>query len=166
MPAVPIYKNAGAPTAGTTEVQTLTLGGTPTGGTFTIRYDGFTTAAITWTATDATLLAAINTALDALPNLGAGDCVATAGTLSSGIGTILLTFAANLVKTAVNLMVAVSSLTGTTPTAVIAETTPGVTTTYKGAIKGALLSDVTNGILYINTGTALAPTWTKVGTQT
>lgn len=166
MPAVPVYKNAGAPSAGTSEVQTLTIGGTPDGGTFTIRYDGFTTAAITWTATDATLLTNINTALDNLPNLGVGDVVATAGTLSSGIGTILLTFSANLAKQAVNLMVAVSSLTGTAPTAVITETTAGVTATHRGAIKGALLSDTTNGILYINTGTTFAPTWTKVGTQT
>lgn len=160
------YTNAGAPTAGTSEVQTLTLGGTPTGGTFKITYDGHTTAAITWTATDATLLASINTALDALPNLGDGDVVATAGTLSSGIGTILLTFSASMVRRAVNLMVATSSLTGTAPTAVITETTPGVNATGIGAPKGGLLSDVTNGIVYVNTGTDLNPVWTKVGTQT
>lgn len=32
--------------------------------------------------------------------------------------------------------------------------------------KGTLLTDETNGILYINTGTLASPTWTKVGTQT
>lgn len=32
--------------------------------------------------------------------------------------------------------------------------------------KGALVIDVTNGLLYINTGTSASPTWTKVGTQT
>lgn len=32
--------------------------------------------------------------------------------------------------------------------------------------KGAILTDVTNGILYINTNTKASPTWTKVGTQT
>jgi hypothetical protein len=31
--------------------------------------------------------------------------------------------------------------------------------------KGSLYIDRTNGILYINTGTISAPTWTKVGTQ-
>jgi hypothetical protein len=31
---------------------------------------------------------------------------------------------------------------------------------------GSILSDITNGILYINTGTKVSPTWTKVGTQT
>jgi hypothetical protein len=40
-------------------------------------------------------------------------------------------------------------------------------TTFAGtAAKGALLIDITNAILYINTGTQAAPTWTKVGTQT
>lgn len=160
--------NAGAPTAGTNEVQTLTIGGTPTGGTFKLAYDGQTTAAITWTATDATLLSRINTALDALPNLAASAVVATAGTLSSGIGTILLTFSGEPVtKRAVNTMtVASNALTGTAPTLAIAETTPGVNTSGRGVPKGGLLTDTTNGILYVNTGTDTTPTWTKVGTQT
>lgn len=51
------------------------------------------------------------------------------------------------------------------PIAAVVETTPGVTATYRGAPVGALLSDVTNGVAYINTGTVSAPTWTKVGTQ-
>jgi len=159
--------NAGAPTAGTNEVQTLTIGGTPTAGTFKLTFDGWTTAAITWSATNATLLAAINAALDALPNVGASGIVATAGTLTAGIGTILLTFSGgSLPKRAVSLMTATNNLTGTSPTLAIAETTPGVDATGLGAAKGQLLTDTTNGILYINTGTALSPTWTKVGTQT
>jgi hypothetical protein len=154
--------NAGVPSAGTDEVQTLTIGGTPTAGTFTLRYDGFTTAAITWSATNATLLAAINAALDLLPNVGASGIVATAGTLTAGIGTILLTFSGGYVaKRAVNTMTAQSSLTGTSPTLAIAETTPGVNATGQGAAKGALLIDVTNGTLYQNTGTAASPTWTS-----
>jgi hypothetical protein len=161
------WRSAGAPTAGTNEVQTLTIGGTPTGGTFKLTYDGWQTAAITWTATDATLLSRINTALDALVNGAASAIVATAGTLSSGIGTILLTFSGPpLSKKAVNTMTAQSSLTGTAPTLAIAETTPGVDTTGIGAPIGALLNDTTNGIIYANTGTAQNPTWTKVGTQT
>ena len=34
------------------------------------------------------------------------------------------------------------------------------------ASKGSLLSDITNGKLYINTGTKASPDWTVVGTQT
>lgn len=40
------------------------------------------------------------------------------------------------------------------------------TTFAAKALKGALLIDITNAILYINTNTQASPTWTKVGTQT
>lgn len=161
------YTSAGAPTAGTNEVQTLTIGGTPTGGTFKLAYDGFTTGAITWSATNATLLANINAALDALGNLGSSYVVATAGTLTAGIGTVLLTFSGGSVaKRAVNTMsVADNSLTGTSPTLAVAETTPGVNASGLGAAIGARLVDTTNGKEYINTGTATTPTWTVVGSQ-
>lgn len=164
--AVAPRTNAGAPSAGTNEVQTLTIGGTPTSGTFKIAFDGFTSAAITWSATNATLLANIQAALDAMPNVGTNGCVAAAGSLTAGIGTITLTFGANLAKLAVPTMtIANNSLAGTSPTLAIAETTPGVTATERGAGVGALLVDTTNGKAYINTGTALAPTWTVVGSQ-
>lgn len=159
--------NAGAPVGGTDEVQTLTIGGTPTAGTFKLTFDGFQTAAITWSATNATLLANINAALDLLANGAASAIVATAGTLTAGIGTILLTFSgAPLAKRAVPTMTAQSSLTGTSPTLAIAETTPGVDVTARGAAAGALLIDTTNKILYMNNGTTVLPTWQKVGTQT
>lgn len=161
------YETAGAPSAGTNAVQTLTIGGTPTGGTFKLGFEGNNTAAITWSATNATLLANINAALDALPALEDGDLVATAGTLTAGIGTVLITAAGNQARTPVTLLtIAGNSLTGTVPTLSIATTTAGVAASGRGARKGALLTDTTNGILYINTGTAYSPTWTKVGTQT
>lgn len=158
---------AGVPGAGTNEVQTLTIGGTPTAGSFTLTFDGYTTSAITWSNVNVTLLAAINAALDLLPNLSAGAVVATAGTLTAGIGTILLTFSGgNVQKKAVSTMSATSSLTGTAPTLAIVETTPGVDASYRGQGKGTIVADVTNGKLYVNTGVALAPVWTVVGTQT
>lgn len=157
--------HVGAPGAGTSEVQTLTIGGTPTGGTFKIAYDGQISGAITWSATTNTLLANINAALDAMANIGTGGCVATDSTLSSGVGNVLLTFAANLAKLAVNTMtINTNALTGSAPTLAIAETTPGVTATERGAGIGALLVNISNGAVYSNTGTALAPTWTLIGT--
>jgi hypothetical protein len=48
-----IQQFAGTPSAGTDEVQTITFGGTPTGGTFTLTFQGVTTAAISWSATNA-----------------------------------------------------------------------------------------------------------------
>ncbi len=161
------YKNAGVPGAGTSEVQTLTIGGTPEGGSFKLGYEGQISGAIAWSATNATLLASINAALDALATVGAGGIVATAGTLTDGIGTVTLTFGANLAKQVVPLVsVAANSLTGTDPTLAVEETTPGVTASFRGAPKGAMVTDTTNGKLYINTGTALVPIWTVVGTQT
>lgn len=161
------YTTAGAPTAATSEVQTLTIGGTPTGGTFILSYDGYNTAPITWSATNATLIANIDAALEALPNIGTGGVTTAAGTVTAGIGTITLTFAGNVAGLAVNTITVLSnSMTGTAPTVAVAETTPGVTTSARGAPIGATLQDTTNGKLYVNTGTALVPVWTVVGTQT
>lgn len=151
--------SAGAPTAGTNAVQTLTIGGTPTGGTFKLSFEGRLTGAIAWSATNATLLSNMNTAMDAA--YGAGSIVATAGTIVAGIGTVILTFGANYALRSVGLVsVAENALTGTTPTLAIANTTPGVDASARGAPKGALLIDTTNGTLFQNTGTGTAPTWT------
>lgn len=157
---------AGAPSAGTSEIQTITFGGTPTGGTFKFAFEGATTAAISWSATNSTLVANVDAALEALPGIGTGGVATAVGTMTAGIGTLTVTFGGNRAKQAVPLIsVADNSLTGTSPTLAVAETTPGVDATGRGAGVGALLIDSTNAFLYINTGTALAPTWTKAGTQ-
>lgn len=160
------YSSAAAPTAGVNEVQTLTIGATPTGGSFKLAFDGQTSAAIPWNATNATLLASLNAALVAMANIGTAGCIATAGTLTAGVGTITLTFGGNLAGKAVNtITVADNSLTPAA-TLTCVEATPGVTASGRGAATGATLTDLTNGLLYQNTGTALAPTWTKVGLET
>lgn len=51
------------------------------------------------------------------------------------------------------------------PSVAVVETTPGVTATGRGAGKGTLLRDTTNGVLYVSTGEYYYPTWVKVGTQ-
>lgn len=158
------YETAGAPSNGTDEVQTLTIDAT--GGTFKLRFDGHTTAAISWSSTNNTLRDNVDAALEALPNIGTGGVTTAVGTMTSGVGTLTITFAGNLTKKAVpTITVANNSLTGTA-TLTVAETTPGVDASGRGAPKGAYLTDTTNGLAYINTGTALAPTWTKIGTQT
>lgn len=154
---------AGAPTAGTDEVQTLTIDAT--GGTFKLAYDGFTTAAISWSSTNSTLVSNVDAALEALPNIGTGNITTAVGTMTAGVGTLTLTFAGELAKKAVStITVANNSLTGTA-TLSVAETTPGVDVTYRGAGKGCLLLDSTNGKAYINTGTPPVSVWTVVGTQ-
>jgi hypothetical protein len=161
-----IASNAGAPSAGSDEVQTITFGGTPTGGTFKLTFQSLTTAAITWSATNSTLVSNIDTALEALTNIGASGVTTAVGTMTAGIGTITVTFNGVVGKLLLTVMtVANNSLTGTSPTIAVAQTTPGVTATGRGYGKGKLLSDTTNGKVYINTGTTTAPTWTVVGSQ-
>ena len=155
-----VLRTAGAPSAGVDEVQTITLGGTPTGGTFRLAFNSEITAAITWSATNATLLANIETALEALTGIGATLTLAVT-TMVAGIGDATITFTGAQGKRAQSLITVYSnSLTGTAPTVAIAETTAGVTATFRGVQKGALLLDETNGTLYQNTGTTTAPTWT------
>jgi hypothetical protein len=160
------YFNAGAPVAGTDEVQTLTIGGTGGAFTFGIRHQGRQTAAIAWSAVNATLLNSINAALDALFGTTA-QVVATAGTVTAGIGTVILTFSgANVAKRAWPTMTAYNITAGSTLTVAIAETTPGVDASARGAPKGAVLIDTTNGKAHINTGSPASPVWTVIGAQT
>lgn len=65
-----------APYAGvTSEVQTITLTGDPTGGTYTLTFSGQTTAAIPYNAT----AAQVRTALEGLSNIDPGDVVTGGG---------------------------------------------------------------------------------------
>lgn len=159
---VAIYPSAGAPSNGTDEVQTITFGGTPTGGTFKLEVAPFTTAAISWSATNNTLRDNVDAALEALPNIGTGNVTTAVGTMTLGIGTLTVTFTGALAKKAVSLITVPAAglaLTGTLPTVVVTETTPGVTATHRGAAVGALLKDTTTGELYSNQGTVYAPNW-------
>jgi hypothetical protein len=209
---------------GTGAVQTITFAGTLSG-KFRLRYRGQETATITWSATNNTLRDNVDAALEALPNIGAGEVTTAVGTMTSGVGTLTVTFAGTLLgpqpilevtdnrtggtisvatttagvegpmgpdgiaatdvdmvagtgniaitfdgtahakKAQPLITVAQNALTGTGATLAVTETTPGVDATFRGASKGALVQDVTNGVAYINEGVAGAPTWTKIGTQ-
>lgn len=158
-----IIKSGGAPVNGTNAVHTITLGGTPTGGTFTLTLNGETTAAITWTATDATLVSRIDTAIEALPSVGTSGVVTAAGTVSSGIGTVTVTFSGtNVAKRPIAVMTATSSLTGTSPTVTVGSTTTGVVPTGGAASeKGAILVRTDTGDGYINQGAPPNISWVK-----
>ena len=161
-----IFTTAGTPSNGTNCVQTLTIGGTPTAGTFTITMLGKTSGAITWSATNATLVANIDAAVEAMKVVGTGNVTTAVGTMTAGIGTITLTFTGNLGKQLLAVATVTSSLTGTSPTLAMAITTAGVTADGRSSSKGALCVDSTNGILYQNQGTSgLAPTWVKVSAE-
>jgi phage tail sheath gpL-like len=160
-----VYAIAGAPSNGTNEVDTLTIQSSTNGGTFTIAVSGGrTTTPIAWSATNATLVANVDAALEALPNIGTGGVTTAVGTMTAGIGTITITFAgANSAATDVpTLSIGTNSLTGgAAPT--LTTTTPGVAGTFKNARPGTILVDNTTPGLYFNTSaTQGAPTWTAV----
>ena len=140
---------AGAPVAGTNAVQTLTVGAT--GGTYILSYEGARTTPIAFGA----LAAAIQAALVALSTIGASGVVVT------GLGPWTITFGGNLALRPVS-VIGVDNTAATGGTASIANTTPGVAVTARGAAPGALLVDTTNANEYINGGTALAPLWKLV----
>jgi hypothetical protein len=154
----------GVPVAGTDCVQTLTIGGAPTAGAtslFRVALNGIISGNVLWNATNVTLLAALQAALDAMPNVGTNGIVATAGTLTAGVGTILLTFSGvNLAKKVQPLMtVPLNAMTGAAPTAVITISTPGVDVSHRGAGTGALATRSDSGLVYANSSTTQIPNW-------
>lgn len=121
------YHVSSSPNNGVSAVQLLTIGGAPTGGSFNLKFGDFTTAAINWSATNNTLVSNVDTALEALPNIGTGGVTVAVGTMTNGVGTLTITFGGNLAKLDVPLITVTSnSLEDTTPpTIAVEETTPG-----------------------------------------
>lgn len=105
---------------GTNEVQTVTITGAPTGGSFRLTWDGQQTVVIAYNATAATVRAA----LEALPNIGVGNV-----TVSGGPGPAtpyVVTFVEQLAAENVAQMTATHTFTGgTTPAIAVTTTTPG-----------------------------------------
>lgn len=124
-----------AATGGTNEVQTVTITGAPTGGTFTLTYSGQTTAAINWNA-PATGAGSVQTALQALSNIGAGNVTVTGG---PGPATpYVVTFTGTLKDTNVVQMTATGSFTGgTSPAVGVTTTTSGVAQTPNITVTGS-----------------------------
>lgn len=127
-------------TAGNTnEVQTATITGTPTGGTFKLSFKGYTTAPLAHNSTGAT----VQSALEAIGSVGT-----TGVTVSGGAGgPYIITFANQLGNQAVPLITPDSTLLtgGTTPLVTVVRTTPGVgqydaqpNCTDLGATKGGI----------------------------
>ena len=104
----------------TDEVQLLTLGGAATGGTFTITFNGQTTAAINWNDSAATA----TSKFEAISTLGSGNAVITIPSTT----TYVITFTGDLAGTDLNQVTVSSSLTN--PGAVTI--TPSTTTAGAG----------------------------------
>ncbi|WP_213816233.1 hypothetical protein [Glaciihabitans sp. dw_435] len=106
------------PFSGISEVQSVTITGAPTGGTFQLTYDGQTTAAIAYNATPA----AVQASLEALSNINPGDIIVTgtAGTVYT------IAFGGAFTGRNVPQLTSTPALTGgTTPAIAHATTTAG-----------------------------------------
>lgn len=101
--------------AAVNEVQKIAIQGTASGGTFTLTYAGQTTSAIAYNASAAT----IDTALEALSNIGSGDVSAT----GSAGGPWLVEFTSALAGGDRAQITATSSLTGSAASNVTITTT-------------------------------------------
>ncbi len=106
----------------TNEIQTLTVTGAPTGGTFTITWSGQTTTALAYNAT----AAQVQAALEALSNIAPGDVVVT----GNAGGPWTLTWGGTQLGENVAAPTTTETFTGgTTPDITIATTTGGDTAT-------------------------------------
>lgn len=117
---VKIYAGSGT---NTNEQQTITVTGTPTGGTFTLTFNGQTTAAIAYNATAAIVIAA----LELLTNIGQANLSATGGALP---GTpVVVTFINELASMPqVAMTASAAALTGgTTPAIAVTRNVHGTT---------------------------------------
>lgn len=118
-------------TAAINDVQTATITGGPTGGTFTLTFSGQTTSGLAFNATGAT----VQTAFLALSSVGAGNATVTGG---AG-GPYVITFVGTLAGAArASITASAGSLTGgTSPGVTIVHTTTGAATVYSVAVTGS-----------------------------
>lgn len=103
------------------EQQTITITGSPTGGTFTLTFNGQTTTPLAYNSTSAQVQGAV----EALSTVGSGNVVGTGGALPGTA--VTLTFQSELANQPQPLFITVSSLTGgTSPAVAASRTTAGV----------------------------------------
>jgi hypothetical protein len=101
---LPLYDYTGKKLGGVNAVQELFFIDYAGGDTFNITLEGQTTQAIAWNAVTATLAASIQSALEALPGVGAGNVVAADG----GGGAVVVTFQGKLAASDVSTMAPVT----------------------------------------------------------
>lgn len=128
------WLNTSEGTAAVSEVQTITPSAQAASGSFTLTYDGETTAAIDYDAT----AAEIETALEALSTVDTGDITVGGVMMNAGVGGMTFTFADTLGDVdAISMTSSLKTAGNADITGTIAETTKGFKT------QGILGSDAT-----------------------
>ncbi len=147
---------------GLNEVQTITVTGTPAGGSFTVSFAGSTSAAIAYNASAAT----VQTALEAVTTIGVGNVSVTGGALPGTA--VLVEFRNALGKQNVVAMTTTDSFTGgSSPASAVTTSTAGTgtaneiqtvyasgsvsggtfTITYSGATTSAIAYNATTAVV-------------------
>ncbi len=132
------------------DVQTITLNGGPTGGTFTVTFNGQSTAAQTYNVTTA----ALQTALQGLSSIGSGNVLVT-GTAGASY---VLTFSGTLAGAPMPNVTVTSALSGgTNPTATVTHTTLGSASnaTNQQTPPTATFSGLSNDVLMLRDAKAI-----------
>lgn len=107
-------------TTANNDVQTITISGSPTGGTFILQFGGYNTTALAYNISTANMA----TALAALPSIGSSSNVTVTGTAGSSYTVTFTGACGNLYQSLISLYS--NSLTGgSSPSVSIAHTTPG-----------------------------------------
>lgn len=119
---------------GTSQVNTVTITGTPTGGNFTITVNGVTSGTIAYNAAAAT----VQSTLEAMSNIATGDVTVS----GSAGGPYTLTWGGSYAGVAVTVSSSGAGLTGgTTPAATTTTPTPAVPgTSSPVAVQGAVIN--------------------------
>lgn len=127
---------------GADEVQTVTLNGSPTGGTFTLTYNAVTSGNIAYNASAATVQAA----LEAMSSIGPGNVNVT----GSAGGPYTITFINRLGrKNLAALTSSAANLTGGTPSIAHAQVTAGVASIVIGRVE-TLNDDQMTKVLWVD----------------
>jgi len=125
------------------DVQTLSVSGSPTGGTFTLTLNGNTSAAIAFNAT----AGAVQLALQNTTGIGSGNVACTGGPLPGTA--VVINFIGTLGNTAQNLLTHTDSFTGgASPAASIAHTIVGASYANHAARVGLIGKIIGNPEMY------------------
>lgn len=121
--------------AGTNTVQTLTMTGTPTGGTVTLALDGRPTTTIPFNATNGQ----VDAALETLPNLGVGQVTVTGGAWPGTAMVVTFDGPATQKRPWPLITLQANALTGgTSPTVTPVTSTPGINATHTTTASGSV----------------------------
>jgi len=148
------------------EKQTITITGSPTGGSFTLDFGSGTPATVAWNAT----AAQVQTALESLSTIGVGDVSCSGGDLPDN--PVVVEFTGNLAATDVDMLtIDTSGLTGgSSPSGSVTETNKGKA--VQGVLGGDATATLENGRIVITDTVAgysksdLAMAWSGDGTLT